>query len=494
MSEQTPDDDFTELVDADITRVDVVGKAANGTTILIAKSAEGDPVGLFAPEFVRDLVAKADGEPAPSPADSVTVTGSPDAIARMIHQAAAGQRVVKATQPQYVAFVKAKYSAEDKRKLASQGHAMRNSDGEPDYPIDDEEDLGKAIHAVGRGGADHDKIRRYVIRRAGEMGKSDQIPDNWAPDGGLKAPVAKADGDSEPGSPAWEGQDAAAAQSVIDQILAVRPAVQALATREAAEVGAGHYEDMDDVCDLSHVDELLMSAAKLLGGFAVSERAEAGAPVTKAADAPPIPTAASAAPSPQESTVTDNQAVEATAAVPASAPAETVAKSDGAFTEAEFAAIGRDYLRKMAAEKATETSGATAPAEDARVIPGTETVQAPAQGPDEVTKAAAQLVATAVGEAMAPLAKQLGELAGRVESQTGRVEKALSQPDDRRSPLLNGATGTPGLAPSHRGDGFESRPEFEPIRKALAALPDGPQKEEAQREIAIAAIKGRFGS
>jgi hypothetical protein len=491
MSENPQQDEFTELVDADITRVDAVGKAANGTTILLAKSAEGEPVGLFAPEFVRDLVAKADAGATPPTGERVTVSGSPDAIARMIHQAAAGQRVVKATQPEYVAFVKAKYSAEEKRDLASQGHAMRNSDGEPDYPIDDEEDLGKAIHAVGRGGADHDKIRRYVIRRAREMGKPDQIPDDWAADGSLKTPVAKADGDSEPGSPAWEAQDAESAEQVLASVLALRPRIEALAQREGTEVGAGHMEDLGDVIDLQGAQDCLTQAAKLLGGFAVSERAEAGASVTKAAE-PPTPTAASAAPSPQESTVTDTRAVEATAAAPASAPAETVAKSDGALTEAELAAIGRDYLRKMAAEKATETSGATALAEDARVIPGTETVQAPAQAPEDVMKAAATQLATVFGEAIAPVAKQLGELAAQVGSQTGRVEKALAQPDDRRSPLLNGATGAPGLAPSHRGTGFQDRPEFEPVRKALDALPDGPQKEEAQREVAIAAIKGRF--
>jgi HK97 family phage prohead protease len=47
-------------------------------------------------------------------------------------------------------------------------------------------DLGKAIQAVGRGGASHDAIRRHIIKRARALGMSDRIPDNWAADGSLK--------------------------------------------------------------------------------------------------------------------------------------------------------------------------------------------------------------------------------------------------------------------------------------------------------------------
>jgi hypothetical protein len=486
-----PDDDFTELVDPNIKRVDLVGKAANGTRILFAKSAGGEPTGLFEADFVREMIAKADPSDAPAQAtDSVTVSGSPAAVADMMARAYAGAVRKSADggrRAEYVGFVKAKYSAEDKHKLAAQGHAMHNGDGEPDYPIDDAEDLGKAIHAVGRGGADHDKIRAYVIRRAQAMGSADQIPENWASDGSLKQPVSKAD-DDEPGSPAWEAQDADSAEQVLAAILALRPRVQALAIREGTEVGAGHIEDLCDVFDLQGAQDCLMQAAKLLGGFAVSERAEAGDAVAKTADALTISTAASAAPSPQESTVTDTQAAPATAAAPASAPAETVAKSDGALSEAELAAIGRDYLRKMAAETAAQTTGAVAPAESARVIPGTETVQAPAEVPDDSVTKAAQLVATVFGEAMAPVTKQLGELVAKVESQHERVEKALAKPDDRRSPLLNGSTGTPTLA--QRGP--TTTPEFAAITKAINALPEGPARDEAKRAVAFAAIEARF--
>jgi len=58
MTQPIPDD-MTELVDADIDRVDIVGKAANGTRFIMAKSA-GSPA-LFTPADVRHIL-KADGD------------------------------------------------------------------------------------------------------------------------------------------------------------------------------------------------------------------------------------------------------------------------------------------------------------------------------------------------------------------------------------------------------------------------------------------------
>lgn len=81
----------------------------------------------------------------------------------------------------------AKYSADDLKRLGAAGKAFKNPDGSYSYPIDDGEDLNNAIHAVGRGGADHNAIRRYIIRRAKALGMSDKIPDNWNSDGSLRA-------------------------------------------------------------------------------------------------------------------------------------------------------------------------------------------------------------------------------------------------------------------------------------------------------------------
>jgi hypothetical protein len=86
----TPDEEFTELIDANINRVDLVDKAANGLPILMAKQQGDAPAGLMDPALVRDLIGKtADPEPAPQAADTVTMSGSPGAIARLIHEAAA---------------------------------------------------------------------------------------------------------------------------------------------------------------------------------------------------------------------------------------------------------------------------------------------------------------------------------------------------------------------------------------------------------------------
>ena len=75
-----PDDDsdeWTEATDAQIGRVDMVGKSANGSAFLIMKgTAQG---GLLDPSVVRSLIEKADPEPLVSQAQ----------IMRAIHQASA---------------------------------------------------------------------------------------------------------------------------------------------------------------------------------------------------------------------------------------------------------------------------------------------------------------------------------------------------------------------------------------------------------------------
>jgi HK97 family phage prohead protease len=81
---------------------------------------------------------------------------------------------------------RAKYDAGQMKSMMAKGHAMKNSVGEPSYPIADEEDLSNAIRAVGRGGADHDAIRKHIIKRAQAMGLASRIPDNWNSDGSLK--------------------------------------------------------------------------------------------------------------------------------------------------------------------------------------------------------------------------------------------------------------------------------------------------------------------
>lgn len=75
-----------------------------------------------------------------------------------------------------------KYKQADRDEMAKSGVAM--PDGS--YPVKDKEDLQNAIHAVGRGNATHDKIRKHIIARAKALGLTSTIPDNWNADGSLK--------------------------------------------------------------------------------------------------------------------------------------------------------------------------------------------------------------------------------------------------------------------------------------------------------------------
>lgn len=71
-------DDMTELYDAQVPRVDLVGKAANGVPGFLLMKQDG--TGLIDPDTVRELIAKA----TPTPVDVVTLTGSPAAVAELI--------------------------------------------------------------------------------------------------------------------------------------------------------------------------------------------------------------------------------------------------------------------------------------------------------------------------------------------------------------------------------------------------------------------------
>lgn len=84
-----------------------------------------------------------------------------------------------------------KYDADAMKELAAKGHTFKNPDGTDSYPIGDEEDLKNAIRAVGRGNADHDKIRKYIMGRAKDLGADVLVPSNWNSDGSL-ADEAKA--------------------------------------------------------------------------------------------------------------------------------------------------------------------------------------------------------------------------------------------------------------------------------------------------------------
>lgn len=71
------------------------------------------------------------------------------------------------------------------------GHALPapGQDRPGRFPVENEDDLKKAIKAVGRakgGSKGRAIVRRYLIKRAKALKLEHLIPDNWNPDGSLK--------------------------------------------------------------------------------------------------------------------------------------------------------------------------------------------------------------------------------------------------------------------------------------------------------------------
>lgn len=88
----------------------------------------------------------------------------------------------------------ADYRADRLRELVRQGKAMPAAPGQDRpgrFPIANREDLLNAIRAVGRvkgGEVERAKVRRFIMRRARELGLERLIPDTWRADGTLTSP------------------------------------------------------------------------------------------------------------------------------------------------------------------------------------------------------------------------------------------------------------------------------------------------------------------
>jgi len=307
VTQPSEDEEFSELVDANIPRLDLVGKGANGFPFLVAKSA--DEPGIVPADLVRELIADQPVTKA-TERDDVTITGSPAAMARMIYEAAQRARVEKADP-----------STAERKHDAATGAAM--PDGS--YPIENTAQLHDAIHAVGRGGADHDAIRRHIITRAHSLGAASDIPTNWNSDGSLKegqvsketdevtkadteeAPVEVTDivatapggstAETMPGSPDWEELDAATAEQAIGVLGRAKAAIDWLKTREETEaVASDDPDDAANAWDMADACSAIDCAIRTLGAFAAGEKLEAGLAseieaVTKAASSAAEPLA-----------------------------------------------------------------------------------------------------------------------------------------------------------------------------------------------------------
>lgn len=270
-----PDDEFTELVDADIPRVDLVDKAANGMRFLIAKRADSN-AGLFDPEFVRDLVAKAEADEQPQ-GDMVTMTGSPAAIARLIH----GAPVRPVT--------KADMSTADVNDLPDSDFAYIEPGGTKDesgrttprslrhFPLNDEAHVRNALSRAPQspfGDKAMPRIRSAAKKLGIEVSKmADDVLDAAEV---LAEPEENLPGaDTTPGSPAWEAVDAATARKWTSILARAKAAVELLAEREMLEAASGEGDDAEQAFALDDACCAIDYAIGVLAPFAVEEQAEA---------------------------------------------------------------------------------------------------------------------------------------------------------------------------------------------------------------------------
>jgi hypothetical protein len=145
---------------------------------------------------------------------------------------------------------KADLSAAGRKKAATSGAAM--PDGS--YPITTKADLRKAVKAVGRGGADHDKIRKHIVTRARALGLENLVPDNWNSDGSLKD-ASKADALDA----AATAETVAKAEQILRDVRALAPSLTKADDGEQPPA-TGDDESMD----IAGAEQAIACIAKLI--------------------------------------------------------------------------------------------------------------------------------------------------------------------------------------------------------------------------------------
>lgn len=79
-----------------------------------------------------------------------------------------------------------KYSAAELASMLKKGHALANAKGDPSYPIEDTDDLRRAVLAVGRSSRPPERVRQHIIKNAKRLGLLSVVPDDWQADGTVK--------------------------------------------------------------------------------------------------------------------------------------------------------------------------------------------------------------------------------------------------------------------------------------------------------------------
>ncbi|MDQ0241169.1 hypothetical protein [Arthrobacter bambusae] len=451
-------DDMSELVNADIPRVDLVGKAANGTKFFLMKGAE-ETSNMFSPDTVRELLKEADTDvtrplvEAEGDAMAATVPGSPE-----------WEAVDAASAQKWIGILaRAKNAVEVLSVRESVEGDTGNTDG-----FENSWDLQGACLAIDSAIS---ILAGYAAGEAAEVMLAEDAAEI------TKAAAAISAGDLE----------------TVEAIAAITKAGRALsATNEAALRNAA--EAIQKV--LASLPPAPEEAPLILKEASVAEN-----PADRIASIE-----AQMGITPTEVTKTE----EAPAETAAIAPAEPVTKADnllavydnkgnligvvdpGSVTLVDGGeAVEEEAPAEESAPETDEASPVAAeadPAADEALIPGTNTIQSPVEDdPENVTKAATDIAAL-LKEALEPLTKQLAaqaDLVGQVQVLKDQVEAYGREPDDRKSPYLNGATGTAGIA---KRDGTETDPHTE-LRKAAEAANTQDERIVAQKSLAMAALK-----
>jgi len=267
-----------EVVGGDIVEVSVVDRPCNPTTLFEIAKADA-PGGALEAVTDATVTEKSDAEAFGLPQELYDRLAAPvkEALASL---AAGGATVhaeavkadaeieapplvvnvsvhggLAAEEIAALAATKADLSAAGRKKAAASGAAM--PDGS--YPINTKADLRKAIKAVGRGGADHDKIRKHIIDRAKALGLEALVPDNWNADGSLKA------GDTGTADKA-DAERIAKAEQILRDARALAPTLAKADDGGTPADGAGEDETMD----IAGAEDAIACIAKLIIGEAES--------------------------------------------------------------------------------------------------------------------------------------------------------------------------------------------------------------------------------
>jgi hypothetical protein len=376
-----------EIIGGDIIEVSVVDRPCNPTTLFEIAKADGAEGTLEAVEDaqvteksdaeafglpqelydrlaapVKEALARLADAGATVAVDSVktdkpdTAVASPSLVLRIEGTVISEEALRGIVSDSIGELGKADLSAAGRRKAAKSGAAL--PDGS--YPIQNKSDLRKAIKAVGRGGADHNKIRAHILKRAKALGLEAMVPDNWNADGSLKdatkadetevpaETIAKAEQvlrDARALAPSLTKADDSEPPAETDDITGADQAIAVIAKLIIAEAESLAMGNLNEACDI----DLLLSAVRSLTWFKQREENEQnGDADVMLADQPDITKADAPANASEATPETPDadQTPDSTTDTTEGEPAASEPTNDDAVTKADVAELIKAEVAK----------------------------------------------------------------------------------------------------------------------------------------------------